>query len=174
MLLVPEVAPPQTMAFRMVGSARRKMGLLIPTAAAAAAALVPMLWQSSAPSSALSEPSPPPSSPSTHYSFPPSTNHFVWCLWQVSCSPASTTFLPLITACFICFAYYVSPQFLNLWKNVVEFMDGALGFRVSSRILFFWPSSSCTAGASSCTWEYLCLSNFYICEAMLWSPWIAY
>jgi hypothetical protein len=62
--LVPEVAPPQTMAFRMVGSAGRKMGLLIPTAAAAAAALVPMLWQSSAPSSALSEPSPPPSSPS--------------------------------------------------------------------------------------------------------------
>jgi len=75
MLLVPEVAPAQTMAFRMVGSAGRKMALLIPTAAAAA--LVPMLCQSSAPSSAISEPSPPPPSPSTHYSFPPSTNHFV-------------------------------------------------------------------------------------------------
>ncbi len=53
------------------------------------------------------------------------------------------------------------PQFLNLWKNVVEFMDGALGFRVSSRILFFWPSSSCTAGGSSSTWEYLCLSPIF-------------
>jgi len=59
---VPEVAPAQTMAFRMVGSAGRKMALLIPTAAAAA--LVPMLCQSSAPSSAISEPSPPPPSPS--------------------------------------------------------------------------------------------------------------
>jgi hypothetical protein len=78
LLLVPEVAPPQTMAFRMVGSAGRKMALLIPTAAAAAAAaLVPMLCQSSAPPSALLEPSPPPPSPSTRYSFPPSTNHFV-------------------------------------------------------------------------------------------------
>jgi hypothetical protein len=40
-------------------------------------------------------------------------------------------------------------------------MDGALGFRVSSRILFFWPSSSCTAGGSSSTWEYLCLSPIF-------------
>jgi hypothetical protein len=63
MHLVPEVAPPQTMAFRMVGSVGRKMALIIPTAAAAAA-LLPMLCQSSAPSSALSEPSPPPPSPS--------------------------------------------------------------------------------------------------------------
>jgi len=153
LLLVPEVAPPQTMASRIVGSAGRKMALLIPTAAA----LVPMLCQSSAPSSALSEPSPPPPSPSTHYSFPPSTNHFVWCLWQVSCSPSSTHSFHLSPlALFV--LHIMSPQFLNLWKNVVEFMDGALGFRVSSRILFFWPSSSCTAGASSSTWESFCLS----------------
>lgn len=75
--------------------------------------------------------------------------------------PIIYKFLPLITACLICLAYYVSPQFLNLWKNVVEFMDGALGFRVSSRILFFWPSSSFTAGASSSTWESLCLSPIF-------------
>jgi len=102
MHLVPEVAPPQTMAFRMVGSVGRKMALIIPTAAAAAA-LLPMLCQSSAPSSALSEPSPPPPSPSTHYSFPPSTNHFVWCLWQVSCSPSSTH------------SFHLSPLALFVW-----------------------------------------------------------